>query len=127
MKINHVAIKSSIFELVKSVEVDIEFSDEHSWTSRIEILRDTEDPNCFRCRVFESELFRMTPSFPRNESHEPAHVTDETLFVERGIARSEIASRMNKSFRAIGVEEAIELVISDLTSFLEYVTGKKAQ
>ena len=127
MKIDHVAIKSSIFELVKSVEVDIELSDEHSWTSRIEILRDTEDPNSFRCRVFESELFRLTPSFPRNDSNQPVHVTDETLFVERGIARSEIASRMNKSFRAVDADAAIELVIRDLKAFLKHVTGRKAQ
>ena len=127
MKIIHRAITSSIFELVRTVELDIQLSDEDSWTVRIEIFRDTEKANVFRCHVWELELFRLVPSFPRAEADEPAHITDDVIMVERGIANSEIASRLNKSFSATNIEAALEMVIEDLKKFLELTTGESAK
>lgn len=91
---------SPVFELVKVVEVDIRMGEDFSWTTRIEIFRDTEPSGLYRCRAWESELFRLTPSFPRDEDEKPAHVTDDTILVARGIPRSEIASRLAKPFSA---------------------------
>lgn len=127
MKIIHRAITSSSFELVKTIELDIQFSDEDSWTTRIELFRDMEQSNLYRCHVWELELFRLTPSFPRNEANEPAHVTDDTIMVERGIAHSDIASRLNKSFAAPSIESALEIIVEDLKKFLEHATGEKAK
>jgi hypothetical protein len=47
--------------------------------------------------------------------------------VERGIARSEIASRLNKPFDAPNIEAALEMVIEDLKKFLEHATGEEAR
>ena len=127
MKIIHRAITSSVFELVKTAELDIQLSDEDSWTVRIEIFRDTEQVNLFRCHVWELELFRLTPSFPRTEEDEPAHITDDVIMVERGIAHSEIASRLNKPFSAPNTETALEMVIEDFKKFLELTTGESAK
>jgi hypothetical protein len=127
LKIIHRAVTSSTFELVRTIELEIQLSDEDSWTTRIELFRDTEQSNLYRCRVWELELFRLTPSFPRNEQNEPAHVTDDTIMVERGIAHSEIASRLNKSFDAPSIEGALEMIVEDLKKFLEHATGEKAK
>ena len=127
MKIIHRAITSSVFELVKTVEFDIQLSDEDSWTVRIEIFRDTEQQNLFRCHVWELELFRLVPSFPRTEKDEPAHITDDVIMVERGISHSEIASRLNKSFNASSVDAALQMVIEDFKKFLESTTGESAE
>lgn len=127
MKISHRTVTSSVFELVKVVELDIRMSDEDAWTTRIELFRDTEQAGRYRCRVWESELFRLTPSFPRNEGDEPAHVTDGTVMVERGIARSEIASLANEPFDAPSPEAALEMVVVDFKRFLEHATGVEAK
>ena len=116
---------SSIFELVKTVELDIQLRD-HSWTTRIELFRDTEKEGYFRCHVWETELFRLTPSFPQDEKNEPAHICDDILMAYRGIAHSEIASRMHEPFRAADAEAAMGMVIEDLKRFLEHVTREKA-
>lgn len=127
MKIVHRAVTSSTFELVKTIELDIQLRDDDSWTTRIELFRDTEQSNHYRCRVWEHELFRLTPSFPRNEKNEPAHVTDDSIMVERGIAHSEIASKLNKPFESPSIEAALEMIVEDLKKFLEHVTGEKTK
>jgi hypothetical protein len=40
---------------VKTIELDIQLSDEDTWTTRIEIFRDTEQINRYRCHVWELE------------------------------------------------------------------------
>ena len=63
MKIKHPNVISAVYELAKTVEVDIQLSDEDAWISRIELFRDTEQPDRYRCRVWELELFRLTLFF----------------------------------------------------------------
>jgi hypothetical protein len=126
MKISHFTVTSAVFELVKVVEIDISMSDEDSWINRIELFQDSEQAGRFRCRVWESELFRLTPSFPRDQKNEPADVTYDAILVERGIGQSEIASTLHEPFTAESVEAALEMVIRDLKNYLEAVTGEKA-
>lgn len=126
MRIIHSAVTSSVFELVKTVELDIRFN-EDAWTARIELLRDTEREGWFRCRVWESEMFRLTPTFPRDAAGGPAHITDDTIMVERGIARSRIASGLNEGFAAPDVDAALAMVLEDLKGHLEHVTGERAR
>ena len=121
MKVIHSAITSSVFELVKTVEVDIQLG-EDAWTTRIELLRDTEKSDHFRCRAWELELHRLTPSFPRDDRNQPAHITDAPILVERGIAHSRINYPL-EDIIAPDVESALEIVVSDLKRFLEHVTG----
>jgi hypothetical protein len=124
VRILHRAVTSPVFELVKTVELDIRMSDEDAWTTRIEFFRDTERPNRFRCRVWESELFRLTPSFPRNGADEPAHISDDTIMVERGLTGSDIASILHEPFEAANIEAALEMIWADLRKFLEHSTGE---
>ncbi len=89
MKIKHPAVKSPIYELVKVVETDIQFGD-HYWTCRMELLRNTENAGRFRGHVWETETFRLTPTWPRDENNQPAHICDDTLMAERPIPRRRI-------------------------------------
>lgn len=125
MKISHSAIKSSIFQLVKTVEVDIQLAD-HAWSLRIELFQDTDQANHFRCHAWESELFRLTPSFPRDENNLPAHITDGMLLVERGIAHQKIDYPL-EDIVAPNVEAALEVVLDDLKRFLEHATREAAR
>lgn len=124
MNISHSAITSSIFELVKTVESDIRLGD-GSWSVRIELLRDTETRDHFRCHVWVLEQFRLTPTFPQDKDDQPAHISDDVLMVERGIARSRTAYP-KEDIVASDVDAALEIVLDDLKRFLEYVTGEVA-
>ncbi len=121
MKIDHKCITSSIFELVKTIETDIDFGDD-SWSIRIELFRDTEAINYYRCHVWEMELFRLTPSFPKDDADRPKDITDDIIMVDRGIAHSKIDY---KRFKANNDDEAVEIIIDDLKYYLEHVTGEK--
>lgn len=90
MKISHSAITSPIFEVVKTVELDIRF-DDNSQSVRIELLQGAEVKNHFRRHVWELELFRLTPTFPQDEDGQSAQISDDVLMVDRGIPRSRIA------------------------------------
>jgi hypothetical protein len=125
MKVIHSAVTSPVYELVKTVEVDIRLGDD-SWTTRVELLRDTEKSDHFRCRVWELELHRLTPSFPRDENDLPAHVTDSPIFVERGIAHSRIKYPLEEIV-APDADAALRIVLDDLKRFLEHVTGEEAK
>jgi hypothetical protein len=125
MKVIHSAVTSPVYELVKTVEADIRLGDD-SWTTRIELLRDREKPGHFRCRVWELELNRLMPSFPRDENDLPAHITDSPIFVERGIAHSRIKYPLEEVV-APDAESALEIVLGDLKRFLEHATGEEAK
>jgi hypothetical protein len=124
MKISHSAVTSPLFELVKVVELDIQLG-EDSWSTRIELFQSTEATDHFRCHVWELELFRLTPSFPRDEDGLPAHISDDVLMVERGIAHRKISYPM-EDIVASDVNAALKIVVEDLKRFLERVTGEKA-
>ena len=126
MKLIHPAVTSPVFQLVKTLELDLEFGDERGWTTRIELFQDTEREDQFRCRVWELEMFRMTPTSPMDASGQPLHVCDDVIMVHRGIPRGEVASLMHEPFNAASVEAALEMVFQDLKNFLEHVTRKKA-
>lgn len=113
-----------MFELVKTVESDIRLGDD-TWSIRIELLRDRETRDHFRCHVWVSEQFRLTPTFPRDEYDQPTHISDDVLMVERGIARSRIAYP-KEDIVASDVEVALQIVLGDLKRFLEHVTGEEA-
>jgi hypothetical protein len=124
MKISHSAITSSIFELVKTVELDIRFGD-NSWSIRIELLQATEVKDHFRCHVWELELFRLTPTFPQDENGQPARISDDMLMVDRGIVGSRIAYP-KEDIIAADVDAALAIVLDDLKQYLMRVTGEDA-
>ena len=92
----------------------------------MELFRDTERADHFRCHVWELELFRLTPSFPQDDNGLPAHITDDTIMVERGIAHQRL-NYPREDIIASNVEAALEVVIDDLKRFLEHTTGETAR
>jgi hypothetical protein len=121
MKITHSAITSPVFELVKTVEVDLTLGDE-MWPTRIEILRDTERQDLFRCRVWQLELFRIQSTFPQSggkPAHEPS---DHSLIVEWD--GPHVGRYVD--FVAADADAALRKVIEDFRKFLEHTTLEKA-
>ncbi len=121
MKIIHSAITGPVFELVKTVELDLALCDE-IWPTRFEILRDTERQDFFRCRVWQLETFRIQSTFPQSgdgPSHQPS---DHRILVEwegRNVGGY-------KDFMAASAEAALRIVIEDFREFLEHTTQEKA-
>lgn len=125
MRIFHPAIRSSVYELAKVVELDVQIGDD-SYSLRIELMRDTEDEHRFRCHVWELELFRLIPTFPMNASGQPEHISDDVLMVEREIAHRRI-NYPREDIVAPNVDAALEVVMLDIERFLEHATSEKAE
>ena len=124
MKIAHSAVKTPIYELARSLEVDLQLGD-GSLTFRIELFRNSEKPNRFRCHVWDLEMFRLKPTFPRDDNDQPRDTCDDILMVDRGIPRSRIAYPREDIFAA-DIDAALEVVLDDLKAFLEHVTTERA-
>jgi hypothetical protein len=125
MKVDHSAVSSPIYELAKICELDIQLG-EDSYTLRIELFRNTEKECHFRCHAWELEMFRLAPSFPVDESNEPAHACDDVVMVDRGIPRSSIRYPV-EDIVAPNVDAAFEIVLGDLKGFLKHSTSAKAK
>jgi len=126
MKITHSAITSPVFELVKVIELDITLGDVFIPT-RIEILQDTGRTDFFRCRVWELELFHLTPTFPMDEDGKPLHISSDVIQVERSATYRIFRDLSYEGYVAADADAALQKIIDDLKSFLEHVTGEKAQ
>jgi hypothetical protein len=124
MKIAHPAVTSPLYELARSFEVDVQLGDD-SLTFRIELFRNSERPDSFRCHVWDLEMFRLKPTFPRDGNEEPSHVCDDVLMVDRGIPRSRVAYP-REDIVASNIDAALEIVLNDLKAFLEHVTAERA-
>lgn len=121
MRIQHSAITSPIFELVRTVEVDLTLDDE-TWPTRFEIFRDTERSDFYRCRVWQLELFRIQSSFPQ-EGANPAHQpSDHLLMVEWNGPHV----GLYEDFVAESAEAALSKVMADFCRFLEHTTCEPA-
>ena len=124
MQVMHSAVTTPIYELVRSVEMDLQLGGD-SLTLRIELMRNTERADRFRCHVWELEMFRLTPTFPQNGHNEPADVSDDVLMVDRGIPRSQI-TYPHEEIVAPNIDAALEIVLNDLKAFLEHATTERA-
>ncbi len=111
---------SPVFELVRTVEVDLELGEELI-PQRIELLRAVDDPTRFRCRIWELEYFRLRPTFPQDEAGEPEHESDDELLVER----AHQLKRNYLDFTAPDEEAALQRVWGDLLERLEHWIGRK--
>ena len=121
MKLKHSNIASAVFELVKVIELDITLGEE-TFPTRIELFREGAQGHYFRCHVWQLELFRLQPSFPRHEDGQPAHISDDVLMVDRGIAFHKLDY---DGFTAPDADSALEMIIQDLDNFLSHVTGER--
>ncbi len=122
MKITHPAITSPVFELVKTVEVDLSLLDE-TWPTRIEIFRDTERRDFFRCHIWQLEYFRIQSTFPQEQGVPAHHPSDHRVMVEWDGPYI----GFYEDFVAENAEAALEKVIADFRKFLEHTTREKAR
>ena len=121
VKITHSAITSPIFELVKTVEVDLALGKE-TWPTRFEILRSIEQQDLFRCRVWQLEFFRLQSTFPQSDG-QPAHEpSDHRVLVEWDGPHVGLYD----DFLAADIEAALKKVIEDFRAFLEHTTLEPA-
>ena len=70
-----------VFHLVRTLELDAELGDE-PLVLRVEIFKARHQKQLYRARLWRRELYRMTPSFPRDEEDEPSERADESTWVE---------------------------------------------
>ena len=125
MNIVHSAIMSPVYELGKTYELDVRLG-EVTFKMRIELFRNTEKPDHYRCHVWELEMFRLTPTFPMDESGQPAQISDDMVMVDRGIPSSRV-SYPREDIVAPSIEAALEIVMNDLKISLEHSTSEKVK
>ncbi|MCZ7685410.1 MAG: hypothetical protein M5U28_44190 [Sandaracinaceae bacterium] len=97
------------FAVIRTLELDVEIGDE-PMVLRVELLRAQAEPRTYRARLWRRELYRMTPSFPRDEHDEPSERTDDSMFVEW----SELLDGDYERFEADSDDDAQERVLDDL-------------
>jgi len=122
--LKHRAITSPVFELVATFEFDMTLGEDASWPTRVELYQAAQEPNLFRCRVWQSELYRIQSTFPQIAdvpAHEPS---DELVLVDYShYLRS---SWDPWAFEADSPEAARRLVEQALLAFLDHATGGSA-
>ena len=125
MNIVHSAIMSPLYDLAKTCELDVRLGDV-AYKIRIELFRNTEKKDHYRCHVWELELFRLTPTFPMDEKGQPADISDDLVMVDRGTNLG-IRDSTKEDIVAPSIEAALELVMNDLKTSLENPTEQKAK
>lgn len=121
MKISHPAIKSKVYELVKTIEFDVAL-DEDSFNLRIELFRATSSQNHFRAHIRRSEFYRIQSTFPQDhETHKPVDPpSDELIFID-------YSSQLNgdySDFQADDEATALQLILDDCQRFLQRIAGE---
>jgi hypothetical protein len=118
--IQHPSITSPLFELAKTIEFDLEITDDH-FSLRLELFQSISDAQRFRARLWRLERYRIQSTFPQNEHDgQPSdHPSDESIFVDTGLW----LSGHYEDFRAETPERAIQMILDDLRDFLVHTFG----
>jgi len=119
MRIRHRAVPNPIYELVKTFLVDLDLGE--TITVTVQLYRNTEQPTTYRARLFEKELFRLTPTFPRDTKNRPKDLTDDNLNVERHIPFLGVDY---DNFTAKSIKQAQQILIEGIRRFVVHSTGK---
>ncbi len=119
IKISHPNIISSVYELLKVLEFDLDLGDDR-FPLRLEIFRSLDDSCLFRARIWRTEFFRIQSSFPQEDgkpSHDPS---DELILLDF----SDYLAENYDDFRANSIEAAIDLIFEDLKHFLDKTSDR---
>lgn len=118
--IQHFGITSPFFELVKTVEFDIQIGDV-SFSLKLELFCDVSDTQRFRAHIWRLENYRIQPTFPQDKiTSQPSHESsDETIFVDTALW----LSKKYDNFQAETSDKAIQIVLDDLRFFLIRTLG----
>jgi hypothetical protein len=109
-------VTSDVFKLISTLEFDLEIGG-HFLPTRLELFQDTERANLFRCRMWERDLFRLTPTPYKDEATGKLieGEEDEELLIER---TWELSDEF-ENFAADSAEDAINQVVTALKEYLE--------
>lgn len=118
--IQHFGITSPFFELVKTIEFDIQIGDD-SFSLKLELFCAVSDTQRFRARIWRLENYRIQPTFPQDEiTSKPSHeFSDETIFVDTALW----LSKNYDDFQAETADKAIQIVLDDFRFFLVQTLG----
>lgn len=108
-----------VYELVKTVEFDVEIGDDQ-FVLRIELFRTVSDIHTFRAHIWRTEMYRIQSSFPRDQlTDKPAHLpSDEVILVDLNYLTGDFSN-----FQAENQEIALQLVMHDFQDFLTRIAG----
>jgi hypothetical protein len=118
MKLKHSAVKSSVFELVSTIEFDLEVGG-HFLPTRVELFQDTERKGHWRCRLWERELYHLALTVPFGGRTKKRAESDEELLVER---TWELSNRF-EDFEARSAKAATKIFMECLKKYLKRVAG----
>ncbi|KAF1080761.1 MAG: hypothetical protein GQF41_3171 [Candidatus Rifleibacterium amylolyticum] len=124
MNIIHKLITSPTFELVKTIEFDLEFpnpNDSDIFSLRVELFQSMSDPGVFRYKIWRTEMFCIQSKFPKDEHDLPKHEpSNENILVEFGIKHFQ----SNEMFKAKSIELAIMKIFQDFDKAIEHISGQ---
>ncbi len=119
MKLTHPNITSSLFELVKTYEVDLALGND-TFSARIELFRSLSDPRLFRYRSWRDEPFKIRPSFPEDRVVKSEHgPSNEVILIELMLPRF----GSDDNFYADDSSDALSKILTDLNMSLVHMTG----
>ncbi len=72
---------ANAYACFRTLELDVELGGE-AVSLRLELFRALGEAQVYRARVWRRDLFRLTPSFPRDERDQPTEISDDTVWVE---------------------------------------------
>lgn len=100
---------ASVFELVRTLELDVELGDEPV-VLRLEIFAARDRTGVYRARLWRQDVFRLRRSFPRDAGDEPIEQTDDTVYVEW----PELLEGEYEELSASSIDDAETIVRADL-------------
>jgi hypothetical protein len=122
MKLMHPVIKSAMFNLIRTFELDISLATEDSFTLRIDIFQSFDDNKIYRYRAWRYEFFRMQSTFPQDSQGHGIHQpSDEIILVAFSLPKFAAL----QEFSSDDSKQAVRKVIENLGSALEHITSKK--
>ena len=86
----------------------------------VELWQSLRRRTSFKARIWESELFRLSPTFPQSKAGRPLHVSDDLVRVERPIPHFGFEY---EEFSAKSVLAAVGVVSTGFTRFLNHALG----
>lgn len=121
MNISHAFVKSEIYELIRTIEFDVEVGDD-DFLLRVELFRAKSDSNYFRAHVWRREFFTIQSTFPQDAgTHEPVDPpSDEMIFVDD----SHQLSGDYSHFQAESDTAALQMILDDFQSRLKHIAGE---
>ena len=121
MNISHGFVKSQIYELIKTIEFDVEIGDD-AFELRVELFRVHSSPNHFRAHIWREEFFNIQSTFPQNDkTHEPIDpLSSEIILVDYSYHLSGKYSH----YQAENEIVALQMVLDDFQRWLKHVAGE---